>query len=99
MEIGELRAFAREPVDVWRSVPLRAEDAEVAVTLIVRENDDDVREPVGSGSGGRERAQREEEGEYAIHHESSTKVFSLLRQTLNRRPKGTKAGQVCGASF
>jgi hypothetical protein len=53
VEVGKHRASVGEPVEVWRRVALRAEDADVAVALIIGKNDDDVRQAVGGTSGER----------------------------------------------
>ena len=52
VKVREFRAFAREPIDVRSGVTFRAKDSEVAIALVVREDDDDVRQALG---GGRER--------------------------------------------
>ena len=47
MKIGELRALAREPIDVGRRVAFGAKDPEIAVTLVIGEHDDDVGQAIG----------------------------------------------------
>ena len=53
MEIGEPPPFAGEPVEVRRLETLGAEAADVAISLIVREDDDDIGRPVRGGKRGR----------------------------------------------
>lgn len=61
VEVGEHRASVGEAVEVWCCVALRAEDADVAVALIIGEDHDDVRQAVG-GTGGERSEQTQDEG-------------------------------------
>jgi hypothetical protein len=61
MEIGEHRTVAGKAVEVWRRETLRAENADVAVALVVGENHDDIREALGAA--GDEGEAREQGGE------------------------------------
>ena len=63
MEIGELAPLARQPVQVWRLEPLRALATQIAIALIVGEDDHHIRQPLG-GEGRARCPARQPERQY-----------------------------------
>ena len=47
VKIGESAAFAREPVEIRRLKSLGGEATDIAISLIVGKDDDDIRQPIG----------------------------------------------------
>ena len=76
VEVGEPPPLAREPVEVRRGEPGGAEAADVGVSLVVGEDDDDVRRPRRRVERGR-REQRGEQGEGPESKVSSTVVIHV----------------------
>ena len=67
MKIGELHARAREAVEVRCRVALGAKDADVTITHVVGEDDDDVGQAFGGRPGAGEEQEREQGGEGDAH--------------------------------
>ena len=100
VEIGEFHPVARQAVEVRRRETLRPEDPDVAVPLVIGEDDDDVRGTLGRGGGGGGGKQTERQERRAVmaakasqgHAGKWTGRSSGLERTQRPLARGTGAG-------